>query len=574
MEGEEKSEEIIERRKNKLKKFFFGWIEDKYDKMFIGVLILAFIIRLYYFLITMNQPLWWDEAEYMAYAKTLAGIGSTNFIIPPHHNSLFPYLIVPLLKIGLPEFSLRAVLIVIPSILLIYLTYKICSLMYKDKRIALISSFLMATFWELLFDSFRFLIDVPALLFAFMGILIFWKGYEKKQILLGKFNYRWALPLTTIFFILSYSIRRAYLIFGLFLFVYLLLTRDIKELLKDKYNWISLFVGILSFILLENLIFSSGISNVASNYYSFGNLSLDSFGIFGVYFNSILQIPHSNILLYLFWGGLIYLLFNLIILSDTFIKKRPLANSKSNLFIFLTIILTLLFFLFIMKINFDEGRGYDARWFFPLLLGSLVSISKGALFISDFFKRYSLMFSTFFLIGIILFGGYYELIHADQIIKIKLDSYSGVKESAILIKNISNSEDIIIGKSVPQLAYYSEMEVYHIGELFNESIIKNVSFEDFLFLLEENESIKYLIISFSEPDNPSWMRNEDVEYIRDSFGNIIRYKWEIPFMETEINFQTGNQQIKQEKEYGDIKFDLIAVNNEVFVYKISRKSLL
>ena len=59
----------IEKRKSKLKNFFFGWVKDNYDKIFIGVLILAFIIRLWIFFKTLNQPFWWDEADYLAAAK-------------------------------------------------------------------------------------------------------------------------------------------------------------------------------------------------------------------------------------------------------------------------------------------------------------------------------------------------------------------------------------------------------------------------------------------------------------------------------------------------------------------------
>src|SRR4030042_1744223 len=61
--------EEIEKRKKTIKIRLFGWVEDNYDKLFIAVLILAFILRLWIFFKTMNQPLWWDEADYLAAAK-------------------------------------------------------------------------------------------------------------------------------------------------------------------------------------------------------------------------------------------------------------------------------------------------------------------------------------------------------------------------------------------------------------------------------------------------------------------------------------------------------------------------
>ena len=41
MEEKKESEKLIEKRKNKIKNFFFGWVEDNYDKAFLGVLLMA-----------------------------------------------------------------------------------------------------------------------------------------------------------------------------------------------------------------------------------------------------------------------------------------------------------------------------------------------------------------------------------------------------------------------------------------------------------------------------------------------------------------------------------------------------
>src|SRR3989344_7466287 len=73
---EAKDSNIIGQRKKGIKNFFFGWVKDNYDKAFIGVLILAFVIRIAVFFITKNQPMWFDEAEYLSTAKYWAGMAS------------------------------------------------------------------------------------------------------------------------------------------------------------------------------------------------------------------------------------------------------------------------------------------------------------------------------------------------------------------------------------------------------------------------------------------------------------------------------------------------------------------
>ena len=65
---EESKEEIS--RKDAAK----SWLKNPMNLLIIAVFLGAFFVRLYYFSLTSNQPLWWDEAGYMAAAKNFAGI--------------------------------------------------------------------------------------------------------------------------------------------------------------------------------------------------------------------------------------------------------------------------------------------------------------------------------------------------------------------------------------------------------------------------------------------------------------------------------------------------------------------
>ena len=56
---------------NKFRKFVENFLRDKNNLMFLGVLLVAFVIRLYYFVYTNGQTLWWDESEYMSMAKNI-----------------------------------------------------------------------------------------------------------------------------------------------------------------------------------------------------------------------------------------------------------------------------------------------------------------------------------------------------------------------------------------------------------------------------------------------------------------------------------------------------------------------
>ena len=46
--------------------------------------------------------------------------------------------------------------------------------------------------------------------------------------------------------------------------------------------------------------------------------------------------------------------------------------------------------------------------------------------------------------------------------------------------------------------------------------------------------------------------------------------WEIPFMDTKVDFLNNIQDVKQSKSYGDLTFNLVGVKQDVFIYKIVR----
>src|SRR3989338_6379885 len=125
-----------------------NWLKNKYNLSLILVMLVAFLVRLYFFAQADNQPLWWDEAEYMATAKHWA------FGVPYEVNAqrppLFQLLAVPLLKIGLTETALKFLLVLIPSLLVVLITYLLGKEMF-NKKIALIAAFTSSFIWSFLF---------------------------------------------------------------------------------------------------------------------------------------------------------------------------------------------------------------------------------------------------------------------------------------------------------------------------------------------------------------------------------------------------------------------------------------
>ena len=94
-------EEDIEKRKQQIKSKLFSWVKDNYDKAFILVLVVAFIIRIWVFIITKDQAMWFDAAEYLSTAKYWAGVGEMNDIWYYRRGFFWPLFASLFFRLGL-----------------------------------------------------------------------------------------------------------------------------------------------------------------------------------------------------------------------------------------------------------------------------------------------------------------------------------------------------------------------------------------------------------------------------------------------------------------------------------------
>ncbi len=536
-------------------------LKDKYNFTFIIILVSGIIIRIYHFLLTKGQPLWWDEADYMAYAKNLAGL-NIDWIIATKHNSLYPYLAAGVFKIGLGEMAIKLFLQVIPSIQSIVLVYYLANEMYKDKRIGVIASFLMTVFWVNLFNTSRFHVDISGLFLGLLAIYVFWKGFEKKEKILGKLDPKWALTLAAFFAVASYSIRRGYFLFGVFIAAHILLTRNWKDLAKDKHNWIALVFGIILIFFVEKVIFISAIGDVGGEYFhqelpiSFAPLNI---------FASFFKIGGfwGHILFYLFWIGFI-LIIGKMALSLGYIKKEII--SKANLLNFIIIAVTLLFFMVVLRSTAIEVQA-EPRWYLPIAFSAFICIAHAGITAIDYAKKNGkklALIVSIVLAAILLINGFYQYKVSDSIVKEKVSTYSGIREAGFFLKEISNKEDLVLTLGQPQVEYYSERKTLNARVWAADPKLMEVQehFDATLKKIEETPDLRFLVISFTEPAYPDWMCN-----CGDSAST-----WEIPFMATKIDFSAGTQDIKEQISYGNLTFKLITVKQEVFIYEIIRKN--
>jgi hypothetical protein len=489
----ENSENVIEKRRKKLSNFLFSWIKDDYDKAFLLIFIGFLLMRIYYFWMTRNQPLWWDEADYMGIAKTWAGIMDypVNVIRP----LLLPIIAYFFELTGAGEMGMRLLLVIL-SLSTIFLMYTLASFLF-NKKVGIISSFLLGIYWSFTFFSFRVLVDVPLTFLWLASIFTFfysyfnnksWKYFVLAGIILGAS------------FLMKFTSAALVIIFA----VYLLTTEKIK-VIKNKKIWafyIASFFTVLPFFIYQH--FSYG-DFFAFNKVATANLVnvklLPSFiGHFALSSSWLLSIGR-----WLFFLGFLWMLIDLVIGFDFISKKR----SKQNKEFFVIIWIVISIFLFA---RIFDATGAEDRYYFIFNPAMFLVIALVLENISKCLKGYSKILPAIFLIGILLFVGYQNTLQTDQVIKSRLDSFGELKKAGEWInRNTPKSDSILVAEESAEIIYYAEraynIENHNLAnktDLINKINLHNPSHIvlSFYYYLQRNNggSLEVLQYIFSRPE--------------------------------------------------------------------------
>jgi len=191
----------IEARKNKLINYFKG------KPLLIGILLLAFGINFYYFLLTKTQPLWWDEAVYMINASHLLTGFPSELYGSAGRSILEVFMWAFFYKIGLGFevfFRFLHVIFMTASVWMIYWLGK----EFFDEFVGLFAGFTASVFWVYVFTTSRIMPDNFGLFVFLVAMVFYYKGYLSKN---PNPKYLW---LSGAFFILAVYAREITALFG------------------------------------------------------------------------------------------------------------------------------------------------------------------------------------------------------------------------------------------------------------------------------------------------------------------------------------------------------------------------
>lgn len=158
----------IEERKKKVKK----WLSRPTNLLLILIILGCIITRVYFFIQTSDQTLWWDEAEYGSTAKKWAL--DVDYNLNPQRPPLFQYLWSLMIQVGASETFIKILLVMLPSIALVFCIFLLGKEMYNE-RIGLIAATLASVSWTLVFWSNRFQPDFLSMTLQVLSIYFMWK---------------------------------------------------------------------------------------------------------------------------------------------------------------------------------------------------------------------------------------------------------------------------------------------------------------------------------------------------------------------------------------------------------------
>lgn len=436
----ENNEEItIQIKKEKIKKI----LEDKYNIGFIGVLILALVIRLYYFFLTKNQAHWWDSLAYGSLAKeSIFGFWSDTFFITSETTfraPLLPLLWEGLIRLGISDVGVIFILEFIPSLIAVWLVYLIGKELY-NKRVGLIAAFVISVSWLNLFYSARIMTDIPAMVFSIASIYFFLKSYKTLDTKLFSFS--------ILFLSLAILMRNVSAIIGGVYIIFLLLIHK-HNFLKKKGFWIGGLLGIIPLILyLVNNFIKLGNFFPALAVYSASTADKPA----NAYYVITNFIPHilQNYLLAFFVLGLILVLGELILGYDLFKKSRKL---QSHVFILLIASSLMAFFIFYLK------AAEDRYLLVPLVIFAFL-IANGLLFVYSYVRKYNKTIAIIALIGILGLFAYSQFIYGDPIIERGAAGFIPIQQASLWINSNTPKDSIILADALdPYLIYYAERRI-------------------------------------------------------------------------------------------------------------------
>jgi 4-amino-4-deoxy-L-arabinose transferase-like glycosyltransferase len=412
----------------------------------IGIILTALAVRLYFFLQYGGQALWYDEADYLLRAKSIA-FNLDWAQLAERKPVLLPFVWSIILFFGGNEMIIK-LSVVLMSVGCVYVLYLLGKEAYNT-MVGLFMALFFGVFYLSLFHSIRVLLDHGALLATLISVLFFIKWYKDnraRDILIAAVAASLAIQ---VFFVPLYLV---------YLFAVFLAFMRPLEFYKDK--------AILKAILTLALVFLPMIIfwyvNYGdpffgfSQYFGTGNPNPDAQhnGILGM----IMVIPSALFtpLLMVFLIGLIKTIADIYLNFNQILHRKNKNYDIDIFFLFwLLLVVTALGVVFLQV---------EPRYMFPGMIPAYYFAAMGLYFLWIILKKYSKPIATIMLIIFLAYVSHSHIVAGNQLIEYKSTSFQQEKFAGYwLEENLEKDEIFLSCNQVAVLEAYSGRQAYGFG---------------------------------------------------------------------------------------------------------------
>ncbi|MSR86283.1 glycosyltransferase family 39 protein, partial [Candidatus Woesearchaeota archaeon] len=444
----------MESLKEKVKGFF----SKRENQIILGIILIALLIRLYFFFKTFNQALWWDEADYMTIAKNY-GLGTPEVAAPWRARGMS--LIFGIFYfLGANEIFQRLVVVTV-STLAVFMTYLIGKEFY-NKKVGMIAAAILAVSWVHLFWTTRFSGEVFGMVFFGFAALFFWRGYVLDKS-------KWYMIASGALIAYGIFLYESVGVIFVFLAVYLLATERFRFLKKKKFWWGILGLSIVLLGVFGHYYDLYGqiyprVSHIIEGSLAPGqelDQKLSSQGFFMVFLSIFTFVSPAVLLDYLKWPliiltGLGLVTFLDLVLGFDLVIKNQDEKLRKDFFIFWWAIATLAFFGVYLVIT---KAYYEPRYIFPALPAMFIIAARGIILIAEYVEKQKEKVGTIAIILLLLLVSYSQLPNANAQIENRALTFSQERPAGEWLKEHTEEGDILLACSqVVPLIYYSERE--------------------------------------------------------------------------------------------------------------------
>jgi len=418
----------------------------------LALLAVALGVRLYYFLLTRDQPVWWDEAEYLVKARSIAlGTPDTGYFIG--RPILLSVFMSGLYAIGLGETAIRVAFVAF-SLATVWLTYSVGRRLCGE-LVGLIAALLFSTCYIALFYTTRIMTEIPQLALCLLAV----------DLLLARRPWRTALAIPVL--VLGTLARFPSAILLPILLVHIAVTEG-RAALRNRPLLLSFALAALvglPYLLWARATYGDPLAAWHASQFHIPKLTfwdrLEGVGFYLAWLRS--------------FGWLLL----------PFLAVGLVVTLRRALLVTVWALTPLLYFgLFL--------RPLEDRFIILALPPCFIAAAAGLVWVAGRVTTGGRQ--TALVVAVALVGAWPLASYSDQLIRVKLDTYSGLKDAGAWIRQNSTPETKVMTPSSPQLTYYSERATVTIPK----------DPKEFTRRLEAGET-RYVVLSQYE-GNPKWMQ--------------------------------------------------------------------